>query len=138
MCTILVIDDEDDVRDGFSEELKLLGHVVFDAPDGAEALCWLREQPQRPCLILLDLRMPRMDGWDFLERLRLEESWADLPVVVLSATLRRGSDPPVIRAQAFWGKPPAPEQLQNIHLHCAQHGNPPLAPSRVPRRSNVV
>lgn len=124
MCKILVVDDEADVREAMSEELGALGHQVFVAQDGQAALRWLADRGARPaCLILLDLRMPRMDGWDFLERLRKQSDWIDLPVVVLSAALRRGEPHPVVRAQAFWPKPPLEKEIHNISQYCEVHRN---------------
>jgi CheY-like chemotaxis protein len=65
--------------------------------------------------------MPTMDGWDFLEYLRKEKDWARLPVVVLSAALRRGEPRPVLKAQAFWSKPPLEQDIQNIYRYCEVH-----------------
>jgi len=122
MCNILVVDDEADIREAMSEELEALGHKVYVVQDGQAALRWLADRGSRPpCLIILDLRMPRMDGWDFLERLRKQSDWIHLPVVVLSASLRRGEPRPVMRAQAFWAKPPLEEDLRNISQHCEVH-----------------
>lgn len=122
MCKVLLVDDEPDVRESLSIELASLGHDVIAAPDGVEALSWLTaRQPNVPCVVLLDLRMPRMDGWDFLQRLRSKPEWTRLPVVVLSATLKRGCHAPVLPAQAFWQKPPQEEQIQSLHRYCDRH-----------------
>jgi CheY-like chemotaxis protein len=128
MCQILVVDDESDVREVVCEMLTAVGHRAIPAADGDEASRWLTDQhPDRPCLVVLDLRMPNLDGWDFLERLRRDYRWVDLPVIVLSATVRFGEPPPVVRAQAFWAKPPLDEQMENIQNHCPRHRRSPLA-----------
>jgi CheY-like chemotaxis protein len=61
-----------------------LGRTTVAAVDGVEALAELKRHV-RPCLILLDLVMPRMDGWRFLEVLRNDASLKAIPVVVISA-----------------------------------------------------
>ena len=122
MCKILVVEDEADVREGLCIELASLGHDVVAASDGAEAMRWLgAKQTERPCMVLLDLRMPEMDGWDFIKQLRDDATFAKLPVIVLSAVLKRGSYAPVIAAQAFWQKPPDPALIENIRCYCAEH-----------------
>lgn len=130
MCKILVVDDDADLRECMAEELSLLGHDVVTACDGKEALNWLADDlPSRPCLILLDLRMPVMDGFDLLQALRRNVPWVRQPVVVLSATCKPGADPPVLCAQAFWTKPPSGEQIRNIHQYCGLHRNADFAAS---------
>ena len=127
MCKVLLVDDEADVRESLSLELASLGHDVIAARDGLEALSWLKaKRSDAPCVVLLDLRMPCMDGWDFLQRLRGEPNWTHLPVVVLSATLKRGCHAPVLPAQAFWQKPPQEEQILNLQRYCERH-HPPAA-----------
>ena len=67
MCLILIVDDHDDVRGALGAALRDAGHDVELATDGDAALSWLGANPGKPpCLIILDLRMPKMDGWDFL------------------------------------------------------------------------
>ncbi len=83
--SILVVDDDADIRDAIHDVLSDQGWDVISASDGLEA----REQLHaglRPCAILLDLMMPRMSGDEFLAWLRTEPAtFADTPVVVLSA-----------------------------------------------------
>src|SRR5262249_62143784 len=61
-----------------------LGYIVAEAGDGQEALECLHEQ-KRPCVVLLDLQMPRTSGWEFRARQERDQEIADIPVVVLSA-----------------------------------------------------
>ena len=79
---ILAIDDEPVIRDNIASYLEDSGFRVFQAGDGKEGLVLFREQA--PDLILLDLRMPEMDGLAFLETLRQES--AETPVIVVSGT----------------------------------------------------
>jgi CheY-like chemotaxis protein len=72
-------------------------------------------------LIILDLMMPVMGGWDFLDEIRKEPEWNHLPVIVLSASVRQGPPHRLMEARAFWPKPPDPEHLEYIHEHCPLH-----------------
>ena len=79
---VLVVDDDDDFRELIRRQLKHSGYVVFDARDAASALQIARTA--RPDVITVDLRMPGVDGWNFIEKLREEESLARIPIVVVS------------------------------------------------------
>lgn len=81
---ILLVDDDPAVRDSFREVLEEEGFRVMMAQHGLEALDLLRHMPL-PRLIILDLMMPVMDGWSFLEAQRLDSVLRTIPVVVLSA-----------------------------------------------------
>jgi CheY-like chemotaxis protein len=85
-CAVLVVEDEAIVRAVLAEVLSLEGFDVRSAADGRDALAVLEHWC--PNLILMDLNMPRMDGWAFLEELRRRPDLADIPVIVLSAALR--------------------------------------------------
>jgi CheY-like chemotaxis protein len=80
---VLLVDDEPDVRDLLGEMLEHEGYRVATARDGAEALAKLRDPPA-PHLIILDLVMPGMNGWDFLDERSRRPELADIPVLVLS------------------------------------------------------
>jgi CheY-like chemotaxis protein len=82
--SILLVDDDRDLRDVLTEALQLEGHSVTSAANGEVALTYLRSGA-RPCLILLDLMMPVMDGATFRETLLKDESLRDIPVVVITA-----------------------------------------------------
>jgi CheY-like chemotaxis protein len=81
---ILVVDDDDDVREGIQLALETNGYLVDAAPDGRAALSWLYENPP-PLLILLDLMMPVMDGWQVLDALDSDARFSSIPVVVVTA-----------------------------------------------------
>ncbi|HEX9050799.1 MAG TPA: response regulator [Anaeromyxobacter sp.] len=84
--TILVIDDDGEQRALLGELLTLAGYAVVVACDGQDALELLRGG-LRPAVIVLDLAMPRMSGWTFLERLRGPER-SSIPVLVTSGDAR--------------------------------------------------
>src|SRR4051794_36215712 len=82
--TVLVTDDDDGTREALTLLLQGQGYAVATARNGAEALDRLREHPL-PNLVLLDLWMPRMNGWEFREQQRQDPTLATVPVVVVSA-----------------------------------------------------
>jgi CheY-like chemotaxis protein len=81
---ILVVDDDLDVRVLLADLLRGEGYDVATASDGAEALDYLRAATTLPCLILLDLVMPNVDGWQFIEDRRNDPRLAPIPVVLIS------------------------------------------------------
>jgi CheY-like chemotaxis protein len=84
LAAILLVEDNDDVREMMSLALQLDGHQVEAVANGRDALAALRAG-LRPCLILLDLMMPVMNGWELRAALRSEPACQDIPVVVISA-----------------------------------------------------
>ncbi len=90
--TILIVEDDDEIRELLSEMLTDKGYAVLTASDGEGALEVLRGSPA-PCLIVLDLMMPKMDGWTLRTNLLADPALAAIPVVVLSgaADLRGGA-----------------------------------------------
>jgi CheY-like chemotaxis protein len=86
MGLLLIVEDEIAVRDTLTELVSNDGREIVTASDGQEALERLTEV--RPCLILLDLMMPRMNGWEFLQRKSADPLIADIPTIVLSGSGR--------------------------------------------------
>lgn len=84
MPTILIIDDDLDIRREVSEILREEGLAVMEASGGAEALRLLRTSPP-PAVILLDLLMPRTDGWEFRRAQLADPRLASIPVLVFSS-----------------------------------------------------
>lgn len=81
---VLVVDDDADIRDALGLALLEEGYDAFAVGDGEEALEWLqREAP--PHVILLDMMMPRMNGWQFRNAQRADPALAAIPVIVVSA-----------------------------------------------------
>jgi CheY-like chemotaxis protein len=82
---ILVVEDDQDLRETLMEALEQEGYAVTPARDGLDALAQLRNARDRPDLILLDLQMPNMNGVEFRgEQLKIKEL-ADIPVTLLTA-----------------------------------------------------
>jgi CheY-like chemotaxis protein len=123
MCKILIVDDEADVREFARVTLSEGGHDVREACDGRAALELLNSDGlEPPCLVLVDLRMPVMDGWDFVATLRSDARWKHIRVVVFSAAIEATAPPPLLGAHAYWPKPPSNEHFDRIHEHCSLHG----------------
>ena len=85
MRTILVVEDDDDIREGVCDILRHEGYEVREAEHGKRALELLETMAGKPCLVLLDLMMPIMNGPELLQVLEETHRLASLPVVVVSA-----------------------------------------------------
>jgi CheY-like chemotaxis protein len=83
--SILVVDDEAEIRQLISAVLTEEGYTVAQATNGREALAYLRAAPTLPCVILLDLMMPIMNGWEFLRARQNYPLLATIPTVAISA-----------------------------------------------------
>jgi CheY-like chemotaxis protein len=83
---VLVVDDDDDIREIITLALATHGYRVITAVSGAD--CLRRITVERPCLILLDMMMPDLNGWDVCERLKLSPSSSSIPVVILTGNVR--------------------------------------------------
>jgi PAS domain S-box-containing protein len=82
-CPVLVVEDDEAVRQTLRSVLVKHGWRVFEAPNGAVALEMMAEHV--PDLILLDLVMPEMDGFEFAAQLRKNEAWRSIPIIVITA-----------------------------------------------------
>ena len=87
-CPILIVEDDPDLRYMMVQMLALEGFEPEGASDGLEALQRLRSPGRRPRVIVLDMMMPRMDGWEFCRERALDPELGQIPVVVLSAAPR--------------------------------------------------
>ena len=115
--SVLIVDDDLDIREVLSETLADRGFDVATAANGLEALGKLRELSVRPSVILLDLMMPIMDGWEFRRRQASNPAIANVPVIVLS-TLDQARAANV-SAEAFLKKPLDFDRLlQLVRQYC--------------------
>src|SRR5215467_13475789 len=87
---VMVVDDDEDIREVLRLFLQIDGYRVTTATDGVDALEQLKKTCERPSLILLDLMMPRMDGEQFMKTLRAGP-FADIPVVIMSGYREAGA-----------------------------------------------
>jgi two-component system, chemotaxis family, chemotaxis protein CheY len=86
---ILYVEDDAPLRETSCELLREEGFRVAEVGDGAAALAYLG-QGHRPALVILDLQMPVMDGYEFIAHLRSDPRFADMPVLVVSAVAQSG------------------------------------------------
>jgi two-component system chemotaxis response regulator CheY len=98
---ILIVDDDPTILQLLSETLQLEGYRVATAANGAEALAQVERA--RPSLVLLDMRMPVLDGWDFASQLR--QRGIELPIVVMTAAANASQWAAEIKASAYLAKP---------------------------------
>ena len=97
---ILIIDDDDDIRLGLNIRLRASGYTTAFAVDGVSAIRMARKE--RPNLILLDLGLPAGDGFQVLERLKINTDLSHVPVIVLSARDAEANERRALKAGA-WG-----------------------------------
>ena len=90
MSCVLIVEDDDDTREFMELLISTSGYDTMAAADGQEALEKMRQR--RPCMVLLDLHMPRMNGWEFREQQLRDPRLAEVPVVCLTA----GSEPQLV------------------------------------------
>jgi CheY-like chemotaxis protein len=120
--TVLVVDDDDDVRESVCDALDDAGYAVESAANGLEALQLLRDRGLRPVVILLDMMMPEMDGWAFRQEQDKDPALALIPVIVFTAHGVGGEAAEDLRAAASLRKPlrlrdllDAIEKAQEVH-----------------------
>jgi DNA-binding response OmpR family regulator len=82
---ILLVEDDDDIRETLADLLRAEGFDVEGARDGVEALEVLSFGKRPPCLVLLDLMMPNLNGWQLLEIMRKDDRMLAIPVVIMTA-----------------------------------------------------
>ncbi len=109
-CHVFIVDDDFGIRDVFREILEDEGYTVASAANGRVALEQLR-RGGRPRVILLDLMMPVMDGWQFRAEQQRDPALAEIPVVVVSADTQVGQKAQALRAAGYLQKPIEMETL---------------------------
>jgi CheY-like chemotaxis protein len=116
MVSVLVVDDETDIREAVAELLAEEGYEVLDAGDGAEAL--RKARAFHPNVVLLDLMMPGMSGWEFCAQRKGDPELERIPIIVLSALGRV----PGIDVEGYLQKPFELDDLLSAvkaHAHAA-------------------
>jgi two-component system, OmpR family, response regulator VicR len=109
---ILCIEDEKEIIDLIRLILNRKGHEVFGASGGEEGLA--KARALRPDIVLLDLMMPDMDGWEVFHRMRLDEALNEIPVIIVTARAQpidRVLGLHVARVDDYVSKPFTPQEL---------------------------
>jgi len=117
--SVLVVEDDADIRQALVEILEDHGFGAVGVRHGGEALDYLTRAQVLPCVILLDLMMPVMDGASFRAAQRLDPRLCAIPVVVLSAYRDLDRQADGLDAVSVLNKPPSVRELVSvIHAHC--------------------
>ncbi len=114
-CVVLIVDDSQQAADNLEIALTASGELdVRMAGSALEALELLRGLGSNVGAVITDLEMPRMDGYELIARLRGEERWRKVPIIVLSGSTDPDAPQRVLRegADAFFAKPYSPRQLR--------------------------
>jgi CheY-like chemotaxis protein len=114
VTTIFIVEDDEDIRASLADLLEGEGYVVATACNGREALDKLRAEGARPNLIILDLRMPVMDGYEFSAEKARDEALRDIPVVIMSAERQIEESRAKTGAQATLKKPASIETILGV------------------------
>ncbi|MBF0226993.1 MAG: response regulator [Desulfobacterales bacterium] len=115
---LLVVDDSEMARNFHSNILQVHGFKVITAIDGVDALEKLYQE-SHVCMVLTDINMPNMDGYSLIQRIREDEIFEDLPIIIISTEdeakdKQRGFD---VGANVYIVKPTDPDELvENIQL----------------------
>jgi CheY-like chemotaxis protein len=124
---VLVVDDSKVIRDLIAVNLELEGYDVMRAVDGIEALEMVAVQ--RPDVITVDVLMPRLDGFEMVQRLRADPATADIPVIAVTglasaADRERGQK---VGVDVYLTKPFEPGELVETVARLIAHGRPEVA-----------
>ena len=111
--SVLIVEDDEGVRDSLAAVLREEGYFVESVNDGAAALRRLAERPL-PTLILLDLMMPVVDGIDFRRRQLADAELSKIPVIIISARPDIAEQAQTLHADAFLQKPMSFEELLHV------------------------
>lgn len=114
--SILVVEDNKEIQESLKMALEIEGYNVFTADNGKEGMEQLAKIPP-PCMILLDLMMPVMNGWEFVEEINKNLMLSDIPIVVVSAFGDKKGTP---KTDGYIQKPIDLDALLNtVCKHCS-------------------
>jgi len=108
---VLIVEDDPALREVYGEVLAGEGFGIRLAANGHEALDVLNAEPEAPCAILLDLRMPGMNGWELADRLHETVRWQHVPIVVVAAHYLVADEAVRIGASSWLQKPVTLDRL---------------------------
>ena len=114
---ILVAEDDADNRRIVVKVLTLEGHRILEASDGASAIALAHRE--HPDLVIMDLGMPGIDGWEAARRLKADPQTADIPIIALTAYALRGDEERARGAgcDGYLAKPCRPQTIREVVRH---------------------
>ena len=117
--TILIVDDELSIRSALAELLEDEGYTVAVVRTGREAIQYLQQHAQPPCLILLDMMMPEMSGLEFRRYQQEHPPLGEIPVVAMSANLHVAQAAQLLGVTDYLQKPfDLPSLISAVVRHC--------------------
>jgi CheY-like chemotaxis protein len=117
---VLVVDDDPDIRESVERVLGIHGHAVATAAEGQEAIAILRHAADRPCVILLDLMMPGMNGFELDAELQADPAWSGIPVVIITGAAMLADERASALRREILRKPfPLKVLLSTVNRFCA-------------------
>lgn len=120
---VLIVDDHPDTREALALVMELRGLDADVAGSGGEALAKLAEPHHRPCVVLLDLNMPDLDGWEVRERMRADPVLAGVPVVLLTGNYVDVERARRLGISGYLRKPVDVQQILGVvEQHCEFRG----------------
>lgn len=123
--TILIVDDERSIRNALADLLEDEGYAVAVVRNGQEAITFLQQAAEQPCLILLDMMMPEMTGLQFRRHQQAHPALADIPVVAMSANLHLAQAAQVLGVTDYLQKPfDLPTLLSAVVRNCGYATSP--------------
>ena len=119
---ILVVEDDDDNRWIVVKILTGEGYATLEAADGRAAITLARRE--NPDLIIMDLKMPDLDGWETSRRLKADPQSADIPIIALTAFAMRGDEERARKAgcDAYLSKPCRPQAIREVVRRFVERG----------------
>jgi len=120
---ILFVDDDPSLRVALREIFEFSGYAVVTATSASEALHILRSEPARPSLIISDILMEGIDGYQFFHIVKAEETWRDIPFIFLSAKskLRDDVEKHGLEGEGYLSKPFIVDDLLNVINRIIDH-----------------
>jgi signal transduction histidine kinase len=131
---VLLVEDDADLREALAEALVQTGHVVSTAGDGVDALVKLRAE--RPDVVVLDLMMPKLDGWQFRVEQRRDPVLAATPIVAISAS--SSATAAAVDADAFLPKPLSADALRAAIAAAIERKAKQLEPAKIAQADRLA
>jgi CheY-like chemotaxis protein len=135
--SVLVVEDDPDLRAVYADVLAAEGYQVSVAADGYEAIAILTDGGV-PCAVLLDLRMPGMNGWELADRMHNTADWQAVPIIVVAAHYLVADEARKIGAEAWLQKPVSLPRLVSVVQRMCRGGGGSSGLTARPRRRGTA